>query len=825
MKRLIAILLLALTLLSAIPFGVSAAESWPFKDVKTTHWFFNAVKYTYEKGIFAGNNKEGDLFGPNVTMTRGMFVTVLFRLSGVAEDSYTGKTAFTDVPESQWYAKAVQWANEKGYVAGMTPTTFSPNGKITRAQMARILSLYAADVDGYDLTDVRESAFDKYADASKVQDWAKEGITWMSSKGLISGMGTEKGAPVLNPNGNATRAQAAQILMGYMEYHNGEYPVGSLTLGTTDLSKFTIVYGETAFNRATWDRPDCREIADFLNGQFKASLGIELPIHRDTDHPYTEGAKEILIGKTDREGSAVNIDRKDIDHNTYIYEMQGDFLILASSEEMYATFYAATMFLEDILGVRYYGLDRFGYTNMKTASIPDGFRRVETMDFKYASNWQDGGEDYFLGAFEESDVFLNASHNLNALGCIDPDCPYATVGTISYDHHIEHYLRADPCFTDDRVIDRVIENVRAHLEERIAYNKDAYVHVWLNQDDLGEYCKCSDCALVYRLWGRSGPYVQIMTYVCEVLNDEYPNVEYFSFSYRQTATAPKSADQISDADYNSFIAKWDHKYIPSKDITPPENCTVMVKTDDTGCSSHPRGDADCPKNEKYQERFAGWCDVFDNVCLHHFMVSDKAGSNTFPNIYEIWADFDFLCDFDEATAVRSCATYYSDITDFPGMRAYLCSKLYWDKDMTFDEYSAMLNEYLKDIYGDGWTYIREFIDRTEELSSENCWFTYGATNRWNDIITEAQWRDGNYEYCRELLYTALSLCDTEEQRKAAESLTLNMDYIGCQLAYNEGVPNFSELSTAFVEKLTGLGYEAPERWTDTNDPDDWYVSN
>ncbi|MBR4880922.1 MAG: S-layer homology domain-containing protein, partial [Clostridia bacterium] len=263
MKRLIALLLTVFTLISVIPITVSAAEM-PFKDVKESHWFYNAVKYTYDRGIFAANNAAGDQFAPNASMTRAMFVTVLFRLSGVDQSTYTGKTVFTDVPQNQWYAKAVQWANEKGYVAGMTANTFNPNGKITRAQMARILCLYAADQDGYDLGDVRESAFEKFADKAKVQDWAKEGITWMSTKGFISGMGNENGAPVLNPNGTATRAQAAQILMGYMEYHNGEYPVGSLTLGNTDLSEFSIVYGETALNPGKNDPGKCLEIADFL---------------------------------------------------------------------------------------------------------------------------------------------------------------------------------------------------------------------------------------------------------------------------------------------------------------------------------------------------------------------------------------------------------------------------------------------------------------------------------------------------------------------------------------------------------------------------------
>ncbi|MBR4880944.1 MAG: S-layer homology domain-containing protein, partial [Clostridia bacterium] len=88
MKRFIAMLLAVVTLVACIPMSVSAAEvnpetGMPFKDVKTGHWFYDAVKYTYDAGIFAANNQDGDLFAPNASMTRAMFVTVLFRLSGI----------------------------------------------------------------------------------------------------------------------------------------------------------------------------------------------------------------------------------------------------------------------------------------------------------------------------------------------------------------------------------------------------------------------------------------------------------------------------------------------------------------------------------------------------------------------------------------------------------------------------------------------------------------------------------------------------------------------------------------------------------------------
>ncbi len=819
--KIISIFICTLTIISALVL-TSNAHVWgdnPFTDVKSNHWYHDAVKYTYEKGIFAGNNAEGDLFAPNVPMTRAMFVTVLYRLSGT-DEAYTGKTVFTDVPTNQWYAKAVQWANEKNYVAGMTETTFNPNGKITRSQMARILSLYAADVDGYDITEVRQSAFDKFADADKVQAWAKEGITWMSATGLINGMGTEKGAPILNPNGNATRAQAAQILMSYMEYYNGEYPVGSLTLGSSDISEFSIICGTTTFNRNYTE--DCTEIAEFLNKHFKAALGIELPVYRDTDHPYVEGAREILIGRTNREGSVVTVDREGLDKYAFLYEMQGDHLILAPTEELYGSYYSATMFLEDILGVRYYGEGLATYTNIKAASIDNGTRVTENGGFEYASNFQPGGFDHFLGGFDEGALFTNPSHNLPALACIDPACPGAS-DPLSYDHHNVHYLVQNPCLTDPVIIDKIIENVRAILAKSLGDNKDDHVYIWLNQDDSATYCKCAHCSEVYRVWGRSAPYVQILTYVSEAIGDEYPNLRFASFSYRHTASAPKSAAEVSDSAYQGFLAKYgDQKYVPAKDITPPDNCVVMVKTDDTACSSHPRNDTSCSRNKEYLKRFEGWCNTFDNVSLLNFMDGNVSPHTPFPNIYEIWADFNFISAYPEVTWIRTYGGLSGESSDFVEMKTYLVSKLDRDPHMTWDEYSALVDDYLKAAYGDGWTYIREYIDTLEKLSDKNHWWTYEAkVNHWNDILTEEQWRSGSYEYLNDLIDSALKLAHTEAEKRAVRTIGLQMKYIECQLAYTDGLDSFSALCSAFAEELTALGYKVPLNMSDTRNPDEW----
>lgn len=173
----------------------------PFKDVKTADWFYNDVKYVYEKGMMAGT--AADVFAPNATTTRAMIVTILYRLEG--SPAVTGTNAFVDVPAGQWYTDAVNWAAANQIVKGTSATTFAPNDSITREQMAAILYRYA-QYKGYDVT--KKADLSGYSDNGQVSAYAKDALAWANAAKLINGVTNT----TLAPQGNATRAQVSAIL-------------------------------------------------------------------------------------------------------------------------------------------------------------------------------------------------------------------------------------------------------------------------------------------------------------------------------------------------------------------------------------------------------------------------------------------------------------------------------------------------------------------------------------------------------------------------------------------------------------------------------------
>ena len=176
----------------------------PFTDVDPTTWYAEAVNYMLERGLMTGTAP--GTFSPNSTTTRGMIVTILYRLEGAPGTN--GDTAFTDVERGTWYTDPITWAAANGVVEGITPTTFAPNAPVTREQMATILYRYLA-AKGYDVT--ARADLSGYTDAKKISAYAKDAMSWANALGLITGERPD----TLTPQGNATRAQVAEILMRY----------------------------------------------------------------------------------------------------------------------------------------------------------------------------------------------------------------------------------------------------------------------------------------------------------------------------------------------------------------------------------------------------------------------------------------------------------------------------------------------------------------------------------------------------------------------------------------------------------------------------------
>ena len=183
-----------------------------YNDVKNdTSWFYPGVQYCLSYGLMSGMGNGS--FAPGEYTTRAQVAQILYNLHGNPEVS--GGTPFTDVPEGAWYQKAVTWAHSVGIVNGVTATTFSPNANITRQDFVLMLMRYLNNVRMVDRT-WKPDDLSRFVDAGSVGFWALDAMKDAVAINAISGV-TVDGRLCIQPARNATRAEAAKILMVFHE--------------------------------------------------------------------------------------------------------------------------------------------------------------------------------------------------------------------------------------------------------------------------------------------------------------------------------------------------------------------------------------------------------------------------------------------------------------------------------------------------------------------------------------------------------------------------------------------------------------------------------
>ena len=189
-----------------VTFLQGEAPDLPFSDVTESDWFYDAVTYAYENGLMDGVGM--GLFAPNSETTRAQLVTILYRLSG--QPAPSGDSGFSDVETGTWYTDAVAWAAQNGIVNGVSGTQFAPGDDITREQLAVILYRYAT-YQGYDVS--QRADLSGFVDAGTISTYAQEALSWANAQGLVLGFEDDS----LRPQGNASRAQIAAVLMRFCQ--------------------------------------------------------------------------------------------------------------------------------------------------------------------------------------------------------------------------------------------------------------------------------------------------------------------------------------------------------------------------------------------------------------------------------------------------------------------------------------------------------------------------------------------------------------------------------------------------------------------------------
>ena len=280
MKRSIKqIWLIILVSLILTMFPCFAKENTTFSDVQKNEWYSESVEYVFENGLMNGTSKT--TFEPASSITRGMIVTIIYRMEGMP--TVVSESKYTDVNKEFYYYSPIVWATENGIVNGYSKEIFAPDDRITREQFAAILYRYSdyKELDvSFDLKIVEE--LKKYDDNNLINDYAKDAISWANHSKLITGTS----ATTLEPQGPATRAQAATIFMRFDKWIDEAESENSVEQET----------GESSKDTEESDKSESKDVsAD--NSQKESIKENEKPSHinntdKETDNVTSDEEKE-----------------------------------------------------------------------------------------------------------------------------------------------------------------------------------------------------------------------------------------------------------------------------------------------------------------------------------------------------------------------------------------------------------------------------------------------------------------------------------------------------------------------------------------------------
>ncbi len=715
MKKL-AILAAALAVLTAIfcTVAVSAdATEWenPFTDVAEGAWYYDAVAFSNQNGIFNGTT--ATTFSPTMALSRAQFVKALTGALGVEVPEYE-TYSFTDVEPGSWYADAVEWAYQSEIVSGVGEGLFGVKNPITRQDMVVIFHR-VAKANGYDTTVATTFKYDRLADADEIGSWAEEALKWAMSNGIVSGTGNEGAFPLVSPRKTATRAAAAQIFKGFVDYTNQtKYPLTSVTFNGNPIDNYVIVY-ENGNSVA-------KDAAGQLRTYIFRAYGKRLTVVADTADVTDY---EILLGKTNREAKGlVTVDRSSENIESFEITVQGNYVTIAGhtdNDDVEPTYFGMVGFCEEILGYSFYTKNADEFTVYGDVAIEDGYVfKDEPLLEERIAYWSGISDTLRCGERRYTGFY----HNIGEL---------TETGEASSDN---------PCLTSQKNIDTAVKNVRALLKKT-----PAATAVWVSQNDSETFCSCNECQKVVLEEGsRAGTVIRFCNAIAEAIEADYPDVFIRTYAYHATTIPTKSA--------------------------PHKNVVIYYCTLDN-CASHTYNDPNCSLNISIEQNLSDWGAMTTKVYTWDYSTNFEYCLSIFPTFTTMRVNNEWFYN-NNVRGQFNNAVSGSNVGAFGTMRGYLLAKLLWNPLMSDEEYNQLIDGYLEHYYGAGWTYLRKFIDKTEELSDKGHYGYYAIPNviisdedmlAWNDTMNG--WFDAAEAACES---------KTELDRVKIERLSLTFMY-------------------------------------------------
>lgn len=440
-----------------------------------------------------------------------------------------------------------------------------------------------------------------------------------------------------------------------------------------------------------------RDVAEVLRDTLARATGVTIEIATDAS-PAADC--EIVIGQTNRDTDKVTAARANIKNDGYAMVADGTRLYITGNLPR-GDVYGVYTFMEDYLGARFYSDTYMTLHDGEVKDFPADLCRVDSPYFFSRDTY------WYHILHPRRPTKMNIRNAVKSNHWTMPDLG----GGVTYAGHfvhsiwdlaeMEHEIGRQPCLTDERVYETVRKNVRRVLQENPSATIVSVSQVDSYPDQLG--CQCEKCKAIDDREGT--PMGSLLTFVNRIaddIKDDYPHVYVDTLAYRYTRKAPKT-------------------------IVPRDNVIIRLCSIEC-CFCHPLDDPNCPHNVEFKKDIEEWAAICNNLYIWDYTTDFLCYLSPFPNLAVLQKNVKFFKDH-HVIGMFEQGNYQSLSGEFGELRGYLLAKLLWNPDMTEAEYYAHMDEFLRDYYGAGWQYIREYIDVTSKKAAERHLFIYDTPNR------------------------------------------------------------------------------------------------
>ena len=362
--------------------------------------------------------------------------------------------------------------------------------------------------------------------------------------------------------------------------------------------------------------------------------------------------------------------------------------------------YAVYRFLQEYAGFRFFTPELETYTE-DAVVIPEGVVMDYTSPFALDRrlSWNYMGHDAewcVKNGISGCNVALDTMHG----GVSSNYGPFFvhTIGALSEGTYPYPVYGTNPCLTDPEIFATVVKNLRKELEKNPAINI-----VSVSQSDYEQSCYCPNCARIAKENGDnySGVWITFVNKVAEELEADYPDLIIDTLAYKNTQSPPTQ-------------------------VKPRHNVCVRLCSINC-CFTHPINNAYCPKSRTFRNDIIGWGKICDNVHIWDYTTNFHYYISTFANLFTIRENMRFYAD-NNVVSMFPQGNSQGRSGEFGELRSYLLAQLMWNPYMSEEEYNRHMNEFLAAYYGEGWKFVREYIDITTRLASNGGYKLDGNEN-------------------------------------------------------------------------------------------------